>query len=83
MKTTKFIVEAKKHHAKNNKSGEVGCYSGRSGYAHILPIDSDTKKAKWEAIKKYGLLDIVKQFAENDEKFYNHLHHLAHHLTSS
>ena len=83
MKTTKFIVEAKKHHAKNNISGEVGCYSGRSGYAHILPIDSDTKKAKWEAIKKYGLLDIVKQFAENDEKFYNHLHHLAHHLTSS
>lgn len=83
MKTTKFVVEAKKHHAKNNKSGEVGCYSGRSGYAHILPIDSDTKEAKWEAIKKYGLLDVVKQYAEKDKKFYNHLHPRAHHLTSS
>lgn len=83
MKTTKFIKEAKKHHAENNKAGEAGCYRGRSGYGHILPIDSDTKKARWEAIKKYGLLDVVKQYAENDEKFYNHLHHLAHHLTSS
>jgi hypothetical protein len=83
MKTIKFINEAKKHHAKNNKSGEVGCYRGRSGYAHILPIDSDTKEAKWEAIKKYGLLDIVKQYAENYKNFYNHLHPSAHHLTSS
>lgn len=83
MKTSKFIKEAKKHHAENNKAGEAGCYRGRSGYAHILPIDSDTKKAKWEAIKKYGLLDVVKQYAEKDEKFYNHLHPSAHHLTSS
>ncbi len=87
MKTTKFIEEAKKHHAKNNKSGKAGCYRGRSDYKHILPIDSDTKEAKWEAIKKYGLLDVVKQYAEqyaeNDMNFYNHLHHLAHHLTSS
>ena len=87
MKTTKFIEEAKKHHAKNNKSGKAGCYRGRGNYAHILPIDSNTKEAKWEAIKKYGLLDVVKQYAEqyaeNDMNFYNHLHHLAHHLTSS
>lgn len=83
MKTTKFIKEAKKHHAENNKAGEAGCYRGRSGYGHILPIDSDTKEAKWDAIKKYGLLEAVKQYAKNDTSFYNHLHHLAHHLTSS
>ena len=83
MKTIEFINEAKKHHAKNNKSGEVGCYRGRSGYAHILPIDSDTKKAKWEAIKKKLEEEYAEQYAENDMNFYNHLHHLAHHLTSS
>ena len=53
MKTTKFVVEAKKHQAKNNKSGKAGCYRGRGNYAHILPIDSNTKEAKWDAIKKY------------------------------
>lgn len=83
MKTTKFVVEAKKHQAKNNKSGKAGCYRGGGNYAHILPIDSNTKEAKWDAIKKYGLLEAVKQYAKNDTSFYNHLHHLAHHLTSS
>ena len=60
MKTTKFIEEAKKHHAKNNKSGKAGCYRGRSDYKHILPIDSDTKEAKWEAIKKIWIIGCCK-----------------------
>ena len=72
MKTTKFVVEAKKHQAQNNKSGKAGCYRGRGNYAHILPIDSNTKEAKWDAIKKYGLLEAVKQYAKNDTSFYNH-----------